>query len=219
MNKLFFILVIPFFSACGPQKKESTEEKTGHKEKTKDTLELNNTRVDPKTYGTFRSMIKRLKTVSLPLKFRLHEGIDPKGMLEFEFGSPEVELLMKDQVNFVYGLLPDTSSYYAIITFVPADAMAPFLFTYTKSGKMISYESLFVRGCGFDCGIVQCTSDCLIDRNLNVILVDTNHYFQCHDDGSEIKGSREFYYEKKTYRIDARGKIANLKESKVTIKP
>ncbi len=105
-------------------------------------------------------------------------------------------------------MFPDTSTYFAIITFVPAGFIQCFMHI---QKRVISFESLVVRGCGFDCVILKCTSDCFFDKKRIVSLIDKNHKHISDDKEEEQTNSRKYFYENKTFKVNLTRKRIELK--------
>lgn len=189
--KYFLLFVISFSLACSSSNKSEKG---------------NSTKVNEKE-ALFRKFIKKFDLIGLPFKLRLHENIDISKMEEIAVNSSEFVFLDGNNSHFLYGILPDTSNYYATILFIPADAMVPMLYVYSKKGELISKETLVAKGCALDCGVYKCTVDCFIGDNNEILLIDTNGYYVCDDKGNELKESHHYFSLVKKGRIDSSGKI------------
>ena len=120
---------------------------------------------------------------------------------------------------YCYGLLSDTTDFYSLIYFVPADSYYPVLATYDKSGKLISQESLLVSGCGSDCGLVYCSSTGVINKDLSLFCADTVKYnFHCDTLGEPVPSSGMTYSIVKKGKVKRDGKIELGKEVRTETK-
>ena len=141
-------------------------------------------------------LVKKFKMVDLPLTFRPSSADQS---IQTDIKSADTLFL-----SFVtcYGLLPDTSKYYGLIWLGIADSNPPHLTTYNKEGEIIDDKSMTVGECGGDgCGW-DCREFLVIDKEYNVLSIDTITISHCD---SSFVMSRQITY--KTGRINSNGKI------------
>lgn len=102
-----------------------------------------------------------------------------------------------------------------MIYFFPAAEHYPVLATYTKSGDLISQESLFVGSCGADCGLVACSMTGRINQDLSITSVDSMQYeYRCDSNAEPIQNSGELIVITKNGKIDKKGKITMAQEKR-----
>jgi hypothetical protein len=156
---------------------------------------------------SFNKLLKEFPVISLPLQIRIHQHISAKGLYEVLSDSPENKFFEEKNSLFCYGLLSDTTLFYSLIMLYPADVMVPQLFIFTKKGELISRTNLVAKGCVFECGFRKCTSDCLIDQENQITLVDTNDIYSCDEDGNELMNKRNHYIIRKRLEVLSNGKV------------
>ncbi|MEI6123133.1 MAG: hypothetical protein WCQ95_05830 [Bacteroidota bacterium] len=86
------------------------------------------------------------------------------------FDTNSTDTLFAHGQTLIYGMLPDTSSYFGLITM---DHYGPILTTYDKNGVSIFAFTLKVRDCPNDICITYWTETTTIDSSLNIRCVDT----------------------------------------------
>jgi hypothetical protein len=109
----------------------------------------------------FHKFIKKLKI--LPAPFFLEAGEINRSV----YSQVEVEdtLFMKDGSSFYYGLLPDTSNFFAVIMLSVSDSYIPILTTFDKTGKKIDSQSLQIYECGSGPSEGYCSSKGTIGKD------------------------------------------------------
>ena len=105
-----------------------------------------------------------------------------------------------------------------MILLYPADVVVPQLHTFSKEGKIIDQQELILSGCYMDCGWKKCTSDCFIDAQRNITLIDTSDFFMCDEKGEEILTSREYFVQKMVIRMDESGNFIQGNYGKTDLK-
>ena len=164
-----------------------------------------------------REFIKKFKLIPTPFYyFGGNAGNNYESQL-FELKNNSIDTLFHPLTNYGpvygYGMLADTANFYSLIYFHTADMLYPVLYTYSKSGKLLSEESLIVRGCGSDCGLNYCSSAAHIGKDLSIYIADTSHYEgMCDSAGNYITGDSTFIYSK-TGAINKSG-IIKMSEEK-----
>jgi hypothetical protein len=163
-----------------------------------------------------REFIKKFKIIQTPFYYLGgYAGINYEKQL-FELKKNSIDTLFHNVPNdapvYGYAMLADTSKFYSLIFFHAADDLYPVLYTYSKSGQLLSEESLIVRGCGSDCGLKYCSNSARIDKNFSIYLADTVYYEgTCDSAGNYTTGDSTFIYSK-TGSIDKSGKIKMSEE-------
>jgi hypothetical protein len=124
-----------------------------------------------------------------------------------------------EDIIYRYGLLADTTSYYSLIYFGQGEEKYPILVTYSKSGQLISNETLIVNGCGSDCGLTYCSSSALIRKDFSIYLADTAKYEGiCDSLGNYIPNSDSTFVNSKIGHVDKNGFIKLDKEQRQATK-
>jgi len=167
--------------------------------------------------NTFQKVVNQFPVVSLPLQIRIHQHISAEGLQEILPNSSEGKFFQEKTSLYGYGLLPDTSHFYSLIVLYPADVMVPQLFNFSKEGKLISRTTLVAKGCTFECGFRKCTSDCIIDADNQITLVDTNDIYSCDEDGNEILSERNYYLIRNKLKISNNGEIQEISSEREDI--
>lgn len=166
--------------------------------------------------AAFRKFVNKFKLLSLPIQLRNHTGISLDGLSKIN--KEEAKIFLNSEGNYYcYGMLSDTTDYYSFILLYPADIVVPQLFTFTKEGEMIDMQELIVNGCFMDCGWRKCTSDCLIDDERNITLIDTSDFYQCDDAGEELPDKREYFMQKITIKMSNDGKFGDWVPEKTNL--
>lgn len=168
--------------------------------------------------GTFRVFLKKFKTIDLPFIFRygnVGDTLDFDAMPAIDPNSTDSIFVKETDRNSIkcYGMLKDTTKFFSLIYFYPADSYYPMLVTYDKQGNMIDKTSLIVNGCGGDCGLEYCSETGIIHPDLTIACVDTVKWkFSCDSLGEPIPDSDSVWVDSKNGKIKKNGKLLIQKE-------
>ena len=161
----------------------------------------------------FKTFLQKFKPIDLPFIYRetySSTSVDINNLPKLDSNSSDT-LFMKSEFpdeTHCYGILTDTTNFYSLIYFFPADTHYPVLATYTKTGKLIDKTDLLVNGCGSDAGLTYCSSTSIINKDLTVFCADTLKYdFICDSVGEKIPNSGEILIDTKKGRLTRSGKI------------
>ena len=156
----------------------------------------------------FRQFLKKFKPLQLPLTMRLGE-LEYKSLPQFNAKSADTLFIKnKDGMDIFYGMLPDTTNYFALVVLPPGAAdYYPVLKTFDKSGKLVSDERLIDRGCGVAPGLDYCSSTGVIKSDLSIYCVDTIKMGKVDSTYNEIEGTVEYYCSYIKGKINRDGKI------------
>jgi hypothetical protein len=162
-----------------------------------------------------RAFIKKFKIIQTPFFYQNAQNEQLQSQ-SFELKNNSIDTLFHnvpdDAAVYGYGMLADTSKFYSLIYLQSADDLYPVLYTYSKAGKLLSEESLIVRGCGSDCGLKYCSSTAYINKDLSIYMADTLYYEgHCEHGDDFVPGDSTFIYSK-TGSIGKSGKIQMSKE-------
>ena len=142
-----------------------------------------------KSYKTtaFNHFIHRLKIIPLPLKLNamLLDGA------KFQQLYKEDTLFIKDPSYFYYGLLADTSSFFAVIMLQEADSYVPTLFTFDKQGNAIDSGELHGVGCPYDPDIEYCSGSGTIGKDFSIHCCDSVCFFELDSASNKIPGTKQ----------------------------
>ena len=158
-----------------------------------------------------RKFIKKFKLIQPPFYY-LGGNIEDRYKKQlFELKQNSIDTLFYteryDVPVYGFGMLADTTNFYSLILVHTAENNYPVLYTWSKSGKLISREPLLVRGCGSDCGLNYCSSAARIDKNFSIYFADTSRYEgMCDSAGNYIPGDSTFIFSR-TGSIDKNGKV------------
>ncbi len=161
----------------------------------------------------FRIFLKKFKPLDLPFIFRYgNEGdiLDFEKMTAADPNSADSIFIKSDYLSSVkyYGMLKDTSKFFSLICFYPADSYYPMLITFDKNGNRIDETSLIVNGCGGDCGLEYCSETGIINEDLSIRCVDTVRWkFSCDSLGEPIPDSDIVWVDTKNGKITKNGKL------------
>ena len=187
----------------------------------KATTEKQTTNVPP---DTFRQFLKKFKIIDLPFVYRyvdFKEIFDLDKMLSIDAKSSDTLFVKTDFSEGIkcFGILPDTSKFFSLIYFYPADSYYPQLVTYDKGGKLIDETSLIVNGCGGDCGLQYCSETGIIKKDLSIFCADTViwEYF-CDSLSQPIPNSDIVWINTKTGNLTNNGKIKMTDDKHVEMK-
>jgi hypothetical protein len=163
----------------------------------------------PKASPAFYTFISKFKVLSLPLKLD-NDSINGPHQ-NYKQMDTEDTLFIHEPYTLLYGLLPDTSNYYAVIILGASDALTPLVVTFDKNGKRISESSLMLGLCsGAGPGYGPCSAYCRIGVDYSIHGVDS--VFVTAFDTGAIAGTKQIQCDFKDGRILPDGKIA-LRES------
>lgn len=198
MKYLIFGLTFSFLASCS----SPTDNHSGEYSKTE----------------LFRQYIKKFRPIDLPFVFRESEvsSHDIESMAKFNGKSDDTLFLKTDYPDetHCFGVLKDTSKFYSLIYFFPADSYYPVLATYTKDGQLISKEGLIVNGCGGDCGLKSCSENGIINSDYSIFTSDTLVWdFFCDSLGEPIPNSAAIWVDKQVGKISKSGKITMDKKT------
>jgi hypothetical protein len=162
----------------------------------------------------FHAFIRKFPVLKLPVEIRDDQPVEKE--------KPELDYQGKDTLfapgaTYGYGILPDTSRYYGVIVLFPADVLVPYIYTFTKSGRLISSERFFVGGCGPGPEVVYCSSSGTLDKNLNIYCADTLQWQDINSSGKAIPGTSGTQVQYFKGRISKTGKIIIGKETQIAI--
>jgi hypothetical protein len=161
----------------------------------------------------FRVFLTKFKSVDLPFIYRetySSNSIDIAHLPKLDANSSDT-LFMKSEFpdeTYCYGMLSDTTNFYSLIFFFPAETHYPVLATYTKTGKLIDKADLLVNGCGSDAGLMYGSSTSVIREDFTVFCADTLKYdFICDSIGEPLPNSSETQIGCRIGKVDRKGKI------------
>ena len=81
------------------------------------------------------------------------------------------------------------------------------MYTFSKEGEFIDKLEMIGNGCFMDCGYRKCTSDCIINEERKIAIIDTVDFYECDDNGEEISESRKYFVETNTFHRSRLGKF------------
>ncbi|HYV92047.1 MAG TPA: hypothetical protein VE978_09705 [Chitinophagales bacterium] len=193
MRKLATILLVLLLNSCNSG-----------------TIEKQSSNAPP---DTFREFLKKFKIIDLPFVFRyadFKESFNYNKMTSIDANSSDTLFIKTEYSDGIkcFGMLPDTTIFFSIIYFYPADSYYPQLVTYNKRGKLIDETSLIVNGCGGDCGLQYCSETGMINKDLSIFCADTvNWEYFCDSLGQPIPNSDIVWINTKTGRLTNNGKV------------
>jgi hypothetical protein len=163
-----------------------------------------------------REFIKKFKLIQPPFYYLGGnlENYYEKQLFELKKNSIDTLFYTEryDVPVYGFGMLADTSNFYSLILVHTAENNYPVLYTWSKSGKLLSQQQLLVRGCGSDCGLKYCSYAAHIDKDLSIYIADTSRYEgMCDSAGNYIVGDSTFIFSR-TGSIDKNGKIKMSEE-------
>ena len=170
----------------------------------------------------FSAFIEKNKIIELPFVYSYNNGESKFNYDEMKTidsnSSDTLFVKNKDGVK-CYGILPDTSKYFSIIYFYPAEVYYPVVVTYSKSGQLIDELRLNLGGCGEDCGLEQCTEFSRIDNDLTIFSADTIKWeFLCDSIGEPIPKSGVIWIDTKSGRFTNEGRFVMTKDKHQEVK-
>lgn len=151
----------------------------------------------------FQEYLSRFKKVNLPIV------IDCKSMdhLPIEGFDPDTFGAYMGNPCVAYAQIPTNGNYIATITLAFADCLVPVLNTYTLDGELIERQSIAVRGCGSDCGLLTCISSSYFNADYTLYAADTLSYYECDSVTRELPGTYQYYRLYHTGKLKADGTI------------
>jgi hypothetical protein len=145
--------------------------------------------------ATFRQFSKKFKLIELPFVYRnvqFVENIDIENLQPLDIESNDTLFIKTDYWDGIkcYGMLSDTSKFFSLILFFPADSYYPVLATYDKGGKLIDQTKLIVTGYGADCGLEYYSSTGIVNKDLTIFCTDTVKWeYFCDPTGEPVPNS------------------------------
>lgn len=170
----------------------------------------------------FNVFLKKFKKIDFPYIYR-YPGSEEYGREKFKLNQNSSDtLFIKTEYfdeSYFYGYLSDTSNFFSLIYFLPAESLYPVLATYTKNGDLLNQESLIVYGCGSDCGLKYCSQTVTIRNDFMIEMVDSSKYEgECDEEGNYNPKGHKLYIHSKRGRIKKNGEIEMSKISTKVIK-
>jgi hypothetical protein len=167
-----------------------------------------------KTYtaNLFHTFIRKFKIINLPYKFRDTEVNSENftTLKKVDKNSADTLFVKTDYPDetYCYGILSDTSIFYTLIYYFPADFYYPVVVTYTKKGEPIDQKSIIANGCGVDCGLTYCSETGIINTDYSIFCTDTLDFkFMCDTLSQPIPNSETLLTNTRTGKITKTGKI------------
>jgi hypothetical protein len=160
----------------------------------------------------FKKFVARQRLVDLPIHFDIDEITD--SLTQPAIVDPLDSLFIPTDfgMNRIYGIYKDTSSFVMLIVFGVADDYIPEINVFDKKGNKIQDESVFVDGCGADCGYsCNAISKIYIDKvnsDIKFYARDSVYSYTCDSLGKETPGTLEHYIKFKSGSIDKSGHIS-----------
>lgn len=131
------------------------------------------------------TFLKKFKILDLPCVIGEGKNIDSMKLIKTDPKSMDSLIILSDEM-ICYGLLSDTSRFFALIYYAPAVTYIPVLKTYDKYGNEISSKGIDF-GC-WDGGPFSYKCDGHIKVN-NKMIIDIDHVTTCFDCDSTSKES------------------------------
>jgi hypothetical protein len=163
---------------------------------------------------SFRQYLKKFKYLSLPIVLRPHT--ETLGGAKFDNTSSDT-LYTGDHAQ-LYGMLPDTNTFYGLITLHEADDLVPVLTTYDKKGKKLGSTPLIANGCGSGPGLEYCSSSGVINNDLTIYCADTLKTIEFDSIYNPIAGTEKEYCVFIEGHINPAGKIEMKEEKTMMLK-
>lgn len=162
--------------------------------------------------SSFLIFCKKFKPLHLPYSYRLTDLDSDKisGLKELDFNSNDTLFIKSKDMGkaFCYGLLTDTSHFYALIFLFPGDSYYPVMMTYSKNGELLSEENLIANGCSPDCGLKRYSINCKINKDFTINSSDTSIWeYRCDSLGQPIINTAFTWIDTKVGKVDSGGKI------------
>jgi hypothetical protein len=173
---------------------------------------------EPSGKSTFQNFLRNFRYAELPIVIKVDQDttlIDRLKHLEVK-DFPFIKDEGYSDIH-AYCILPDTSNYYSLVWFVPADNLAPLITTFSKNGDMISQELIGAGRCGSDC-CYSCFETVTINRDHSIHAVDTISSCDCDEKGNPREDTRRNYIYLRTGSINKNGKIVMTEGKEENIK-
>jgi hypothetical protein len=156
--------------------------------------------------------LSKFKTIQLPFYFTGWDNanINKEQLWTMNFRSNDSLFLKPEngETIYGYGLLSDTSQFYAVVYFAQGEDIYPIVATYTKHGQLINKQTLLARGCGSDCGQVYCSYSARINSTYQLYVADTIKYQGiCDTSGNYLPNSDTTYIVERKGQINTNGLI------------
>ncbi|MFI5141445.1 MAG: hypothetical protein ACHQII_03720 [Bacteroidia bacterium] len=130
-----------------------------------------------------------------------------------------VSSIKQQDAIYCAGYLSDTSKFYSFIIYYPTVTFTPVITTYSKDGKMISEESLIVRGCDGGDDLSYCSSTGIVNKDFTIFCADTMFSKGGIDEsGKSLPPSDSIFIDFKRGVINPNGTIIMEKEQRISIK-
>jgi hypothetical protein len=159
----------------------------------------------------FKKFVSRQRFFDLPIHFDIDEITD--SLTQPAIVDPLDSLFIPTDLAAmrIWGIYKDTSEFFVFITLGVAEDYIPVIEIFTKNGDKIQSESVFIDGCGADCGY-YCNAIANIykehqSRDIKFFARDSVRYYDCDSLGNETPGTLVHYVKFKSGVINRSGQI------------
>lgn len=156
------------------------------------------------TSKAFKAFLSKYRILALPLIVKRCEFSPVQSQLPELNQNSDTLFIRNGSSNFCYGLLADTSKFYAVLTMAPGDCFGPLLTTFTKDGKRISKAGIDIGRCGFGEDFI-CSEFMKINESGEIYVADT------------ISTKGENYVIFKNGKINFDGQVVLSEESRISL--
>jgi len=175
----------------------------------------NNIKINSQT--NILEFIKKFEVLSFPVIFSKESNSAIFAKLQL-YNSNGIDTLFVSDPNYLplyYGILPDTTHYYALIYLLSGiQGLPALLVTIDKSGKQISEEFLYCGECSASLLIENCSSSVTIYNDLSIHSIDSVTECERDKDLKIIENSIRLVTYHKEGKIDQNGKISFSEKQK-----
>jgi hypothetical protein len=132
-----------------------------------------------------RTFVKKAGYIDLPYA---HNLTTDNETYKYSIDSKSLDSLFFDNsINQIIGVIPDTTTYFAILYYDPGDDLYPSLRTFNKSGEIIDSKKIclgYSAGCGCECD--SCSDLTTIGEDLKIEMSYYIKATECDSNGIKL---------------------------------
>ena len=163
MKELFIIAALVIFISCNSNKPSQKIIQPSEHE--------NSYVIDNVQSAKFKKFITSIPAYDLPIN--LHCGLD--SLKDFNNLHDFMEFIPKGMEE-IYGYINSNNKFDLIMYGRVGDDLYPFLYSYDKNGKILDSLFLIINPCGQADETYRPNSYAFIDKNIQIIMIDTSQY-------------------------------------------
>jgi hypothetical protein len=127
---------------------------------------------------TFRKFLKHFKVLTLPYSYKSASQFTNESSY-YAVPDKSPDTLFLPHFSICYKMLPDTTNFFGLLSFIIGDGFAPVLTTYDKRGNKISNQQIDVAKCDGGGPCYTCSEYTYIYKDVSIFSIDTFYHYSC----------------------------------------